>query len=319
MSSAKVIRITLPNPFFERDNNAYLIDAAELALIDTGIDTPEAFSLLQRVLSQHGYRVEDLQKIFLTHKHIDHCGLARRLQELSGAPVYIHRDDQEDVARFNERHDLINRLYLERMLRWGIPQELIEVIAVRSQFARLGRSVPADALNDEQIVPMGTAELQVIHTPGHTQGSVCFLLEDALFTGDHLLPDYTPNIGATEVTVGGMLPKYLNSLRKIREFSGLRVLPGHGGEIIDFTERIDSILAHHQEREERILAILSDKEPKTVYEIALLLFGKMKEHHALLGAGEVQAHLEVLEQQGQVTEREDHRYYRPPRASTSAT
>ena len=116
-----------------------------------------------------------------------------------------------------------------------------------------------------------------------------------------------------------MLPKYLNSLEKIRAFSGLRTLPGHGREIASLTERIDTILSHHKEREKRILAILADGKSRTVYEIALALFGKMKEHHALLGAGEAQAHLELLEQQGRVEKREDHRYYRPPRPSTSAT
>ncbi len=313
--TTKIVRIQLPNPYFEKDNNAYLIDSGELALIDTGIDMSEAFSTLQGTLSLQGYRVEEIHKIFLTHKHMDHFGLARRIQELSGARVYVHQDDREDVIHFDERYDYINRLYLQKMQLWGIPQQLIHLIAIRSQMAQLGRSVPAEALTDDQTVPIGASELRVIHTPGHTQGSACFLIADALFTGDHLLPDYTPNIGATDVTGEGMLPKYLHSLRKIRGFSGLRVLPGHGVEIGDLSGRIDTILSHHKEREERILHILTDSQPKTVYEIALALFGPMREHHALLGSGEVQAHLEVLEQQGQVEELEDHRYYR--RVSTT--
>lgn len=308
--TTKIIRIQLPNPYFEKDNNAYLIDSGELALIDTGSDMPEALSTLQEGLSHHGYRVEEIQKIFLTHKHMDHFGLARRLQEISGAHVYIHEDDYEGVARFEELYDHINRLYLEKMLQWGIPQQLIDIIALRSKFAHLARSVPAETLHEDQIIPVGDAELHVIHTPGHTQGSVCFHLEDALFTGDHLLPDYTPNVGATEVTATNMLPKYRNSLRRMREFSGLRILPGHGAHITDVTRRIDTILAHHEERDKRILNILADGHPRTVYEIALSLFGKMREHHALLGSGEVQAHLEVLEQQGQVEKLADHRYYR---------
>ena len=319
MKNAKIIKIPLPNPYFEKDNNAYLIDAEELALIDTGIDTPQALSALQQALARHGHKVEAIKKIFLTHKHMDHFGLARRLQEFSGAQVFVHGDDYEDVTHFDERYDFINRLYLEKMLLWGIPQQLINLIAIRSKMAQLGRSVPAEALTDDQVVPIGKVELRVIHTPGHTQGSVCFLLENALFTGDHLLPDYTPNIGATEVTANGMLPKYLNSLQKIRRFTGWRALPGHGQEITNLAGRIDTIFSHHLERENRILTILDPEQPRTVYEIALALFGDMREHHALLGSGEVQAHLEVLEQQRRVERRKDHRYYRPPRASTSAT
>ncbi len=317
MSEARVLSIQLPNPYFERDNNAYLIDAGELALIDTGIDTPEAFSTLERALTQHGYRVEEIKKIFLTHKHLDHFGLAHRLQEVCGARVYIHQDDQQDVAHFDERYDLIHRLYLEKMCLWGLPRRLIDVIARR--FARLGRSVSAEALRDGQKIPLGHSELLVIHTPGHTQGSACFLLEDVLFTGDHLLPDYTPNIGATDLSASGMLFKYRASLKRLRRFSGARVLPGHGDEIMDSTGRIEAILTHHQERAERIRAILSDRKPRTVYEIALLLFGKMREHHALLGAGEVQAHLEALEERGLVARLPDHRYWSPPRTSKNAT
>lgn len=302
----KIIRIRLPNPYFEKDNNAYLVDAGELALIDTGIDTPEAFETLKLRLSQHGYRFEEIKKILLTHKHLDHFGLAHRLHK-TGAQVYIHQDDQEDITRFDERYDLINRLYWEKMRLWGIPQPLMEAMSFRAKFAHLGRSVPAEALSDGQSVPIGTVEIQVIHTPGHTQGSACFLVGDALFTGDHLLPDYTPNIGATEITKEGMLPKYLQSLKKILQYSDLRVLPGHGEEITDITERINTILSHHEGRKRRILEILADGRPRTVYEIALELFGEMKEHHALLGSGEVQAHLEVLEQQGQVG-RMDQRY-----------
>jgi glyoxylase-like metal-dependent hydrolase (beta-lactamase superfamily II) len=316
---ARILTIRLPNPYFEKENNSYLIDAGELALIDTGIDTPESLSALQGALSQHGYKLEAIQKIFLTHKHMDHFGLARRLQDISGTEVYIHEDDYEGVARFEELYDHINRLYLEKMLQWGIPQQLIDIIAIRSKFAQFGRSVPADTLTDDQIIPIGDAELRVIHTPGHTQGSVCFLVEDALFTGDHLLADYTPNIGATEVTATGMLPKYRNSLRRIRKFSGLRILPGHGVPITDLSRRIDTILSHHEERQERILNILADGQLRTVYEIALSLFGTMREHHALLGSGEVQAHLEVLERERLVKRREDYRYYSPPRTSTSTT
>lgn len=310
----KILKISLPNPYFEKDNNTYLLDAGEIALIDTGIDTPEALAALESALKRHGYKIEQISKIFLTHKHLDHFGLAYRLQERSEAQVYIHRDDLEDVTHFDERFEWVNDLYLEKMELWGIPRPLIEEIGARSRFIGLGRSVPAEALTHGQIIPLGSEELHVIHTPGHTLGSACFVVGDALFTGDHLLPDYTPNIGATEITASGMLPRYLHSLRTIKEYAHLRVLPGHGGEIHDLVERVETILAHHRKREERILAILSRKRPQTVYEIAVELFGTLKDHHALLGAGEVQAHLEVLEAQGRVRRVEGHRYLLQPAA-----
>jgi glyoxylase-like metal-dependent hydrolase (beta-lactamase superfamily II) len=310
----KIIRIRLPNPYFEKDNNAYLIDSGGVALIDTGIDTPEAFAALQRALAHHGYRIQQIETIFLTHKHLDHFGLARRIQEISGASVHIHRADHEDVAHFDERFEHVNSLYAEKMALWGLPPELIEALGFRAKFAQLGRSVPAESLEDGQSIRLGSEEIRVVHTPGHTLGSACFLFAGALFTGDHLLPDYTPNIGATEIAQEGMLPRYLDSLRKIREYSHLRILPGHGEEIRDLAERVDIILTHHAEREKRIISILSDGKPRTVYQIAVELFGTLKDHHALLGAGEVQAHLEVLEGQRRVARLEGHRYMLQPAA-----
>jgi glyoxylase-like metal-dependent hydrolase (beta-lactamase superfamily II) len=306
-----IYALSLPNPYFEKDNNVYLLDAGDggLALIDTGVDLPNAFQTLIGELKRLGYAPERIQKIFLTHKHLDHFGVAHRLRALSGATVYVHELDHPDVIGFDERYPKIHEQYLERMQRWGVPLALIESMATtRRTFLQLGRSVPAEPLRDGQEIPLGDATLRVLHTPGHTLGSACFLLDDALFVGDHILPDYTPNIGATDIMARHALMQYRRSLEKLKELDGMRVFPGHGREILSLKARIDEILGHHEEREAKILKILKDGQPRTVFEIAEELFGSLRDHHALLGSGEVYAHLEVLEAQGEVKELEDGRY-----------
>jgi glyoxylase-like metal-dependent hydrolase (beta-lactamase superfamily II) len=298
--TTKLNQIRVPNPYFEKDNNSYLLDVGELILIDTGIDTPEAFSTLRASVEAAGHKLGEISKIFLTHKHLDHFGLAHRIAKISGAKVYIHQDDHLDVTRFDERHDTINNLYEQKMRDWGIPQNLIDMLSMRSRLMKLGRSIPAISLRDNERISVGAGELLVIHTPGHTQGSACFLVNDLLFAGDHLLPTYTPNIGATEVTSNGMLRKYRVSLHKIEKLNDIRVLPGHGDEILNPGERIQEILDHHKEREARILEILRDGRAKSVFEIAQGLFGNLREHHVLLGSGEVHAHLEGLLDEKQV-------------------
>lgn len=309
MNDLRIIPITLPNPYFEGANNVYVVDAGAPALIDTGIDSPAALAAFTDALERHGYALHQIEAIFLTHKHIDHFGLAHRLQGLYGVRVYVHRADHEDVARFDERHEVVSQCYLDAMRRWGLPAEMIERMAqMRVALGGLGRSVPAEPLEDGERVPLGAAELRVIHTPGHTLGSACFQIGNALFTGDHVLPDYTPNVGATDVTSKGMLARYLDSLGKIRRYAPLTSYPGHGDQITDLEARIETILSHHRERTERILSRLKDGDPRTVYELALELFGSLRDHHVLLGAGEVQAHLELLEIQGRVVSLEDHCY-----------
>ena len=301
MSTPKLVPIRMPNPYFEKDNNAYLVDIGELILIDTGVDTPEAFSTLKKTLSAKNYDIKNISKIFLTHKHLDHFGLAHRIVKHSGADVFIHQDDHLDVTQFEERDSLVSNLYLERMQSWGVPDNFVDMIGMRTLITELGRSISAQSFHEDERIPIGSSELRVIHTPGHTQGSCCFVLNEWLFTGDHLLPTYTPNIGATEVTSSHMLAKYRNSLQKIRGLRFSRIFPGHGNEMSDLDTRIDEILNHHTDREERLCSLLSSATPHSVYDLAVKLFGELKEHHVLLGAGEVHAHLELLETEGRVS------------------
>lgn len=315
--SISVHQIAIPNPYFEGPTNAWLIRSphSPLVLIDTGIGTEESLSLLQRELSRQNCSLKDIAVILLTHKHIDHCGLARAIQQESGAAVYVHADDWADVAFFEDRHALVSQLYLEAMRRWGIPDTIIDEMAgFRARFAGLARSVPsAQQIHDGQQMRFGQLEFSVLHTPGHTQGSVCFLLEDRLFTGDHLLPTYTPNVGATDVTSEGHVGKFLDSLNKILALphvEKLSIFPGHGRSWVNPRPRIEKMFAHHRERTERILAIVSDGQAHTAFEIAQKLFGTMREHHVLLGAGEVYAHLKELENAGRVRQTEPHRFQR---------
>lgn len=313
--SVSVHQIAIPNPYFEGPSNVFLIQHphSPTVLIDAGVGTEESLGLLRSELAKHGGALRDIAVVLLTHKHVDHCGLARVISDESGAAVYVHRDDWADVAFFEERYDQVSQLYLEAMRRWEIPHEVMEQMAhFRARLAGLARSVPtAQEIHDGQTLRFGELEFRVVHTPGHTQGSVCFLLGEKLFTGDHLLPTYTSNVGATDVTTEGHLEKFLASLKKILELPDVEhveIWPGHGRPWKDPRPRIEKILAHHRERAERILKILDDGRVYTAFEIAQKLFGRLKDHHVLLGAGEVYAHLEVLERQGRVRQSEPHRF-----------
>lgn len=311
--SSRIIQIPIPNPYFEGNSNAYALEigAGKLLLVDTGIGTDEAFSYFRRDLESHGYALKDISVVFLTHKHSDHFGMAHKIREISGARVYVHEDDWNDVAHYTERRDEVAEMYRKTMLFWGISPEAVQMFSVmRQNFDALAHSVSAEKLRDGQKLKIGNSEFAVIHTPGHTQGSGCFLYGEKIFTGDHLLPNYTPNIGATDITVGKMLSKFLKSLEKIRPYSEREALPGHGTSMQNFAARIDTIVQHHHERQEKILRILTDRKLHTIVEIAMALFGTMREHHLLLGCGEVHAHLEMLQEKDCVEWREENRFVR---------
>ena len=79
--------IPVPTPFAVGRVNCYLVDDDPLTLVDTGPNSGTSLTELEAGLAVHGRRVEDLERIVLTHQHIDHIGLAQILADRSGAEV----------------------------------------------------------------------------------------------------------------------------------------------------------------------------------------------------------------------------------------
>ena len=127
--------------------------------------------------------------ILLTHGHFDHGGDADRVRRLTGAPVYLHPADR------------------------ALPSWLTHGLTADRELAD-GDELDFDGLR-----------FKVLHTPGHTPGSVCFLCGDALFAGDTL---FAGSCGRTDLP-GGSWKTLAASLRRLAELEGdYTVLPGHG-------------------------------------------------------------------------------------------
>ena len=79
--------LPIPTPFAVGRVNCYLIEDDPLTLVDTGPNSGKALDALERALDEHGRRIEDLERIVITHQHIDHLGLVGILADRSGAEV----------------------------------------------------------------------------------------------------------------------------------------------------------------------------------------------------------------------------------------
>lgn len=138
--------------------------------------------------------------IINTHAHIDHIGANSTIKEKTGCPIFIHQADSEGL--------LDNQKNLSMFV--GVEKKIL----------------PADRLlreNDELAV--GTERIVVVHTPGHTPGSICLLGNNYIFTGDTLFAD---SIGRTDLP-GGDENQLYKSLKKLLETvkGDPLVLPGH--------------------------------------------------------------------------------------------
>lgn len=264
----QIWRVSVPLPGNKRpaDINVYVIQDADgaLHLVDAGWDTDEAWEALSQGLRQIGQGVGDVRSVTVTHLHRDHRGLAERLRQVSGAAVAMH---QHDAAA-----QLVSRRVGEDELdAWGVPA------AARSD---LRNAAPEEqppttvdrVLADGDAVDIPGRPAKVIHTPGHTAGSVCLALanENLILTGDHVLPNQFPGIGLGGLNRHGHnhLNEYKGSLERLSGMDGWVALPGHGGAIMDLPARIQEILRHHAGRSSEVLGVRTARPHASVWETA---------------------------------------------------
>ncbi len=298
----KVYKIELPIPFPLKTVNVYFIDDSPRTLVDAGIKTEASFETLKKGLETIGYSLKAIERILITHGHIDHYGQAKKLSVLSGAPIYIHSKEYGRIRSFNHSLGFIKSI----LLRNGAPEALVnEAIQYMESAQIMGDPLDeAFFLEDGDSIFFKSMTWKTVHCPGHSPGLICFLWPEKkiLFTGDHLLKEITPNpiLNVNENKPPFRYPslqEYLTSLGKIEKFDLSLLLPAHGEEIHDVRGLIQKIFAHHKERMERILFSLSECE-KTPFEIATDLFPDVPPFEIFLGISEAVGHLEILKEKG---------------------
>lgn len=175
--------------------NCYIIETIHKNAVI--IDAPYSAEMISRGIERHGL---SLKKILLTHGHCDHIEAINGLVKKYCCEVYISEQD-------------------EKMLRsptycladyFGTP------------FEAFGG---AKTLLDGDIITLDDLSLRVMHVPGHSPGSVCYIAEDCMFTGDTL---FEGTVGRTD-TLGGDWDVLMSSLEKIYRLGKNYVIyPGHG-------------------------------------------------------------------------------------------
>jgi len=193
--------------------NAYIVynkDNREAVIIDPGDESQK--------IKEHIDRLGlTLLAILNTHAHVDHVGAVSDLQEWFDAPFYLHEQEKDVLNRLNDHCAM-----------FGLPVKKEPNVAVW--------------LTTDETITIGSFSIKIIHTPGHTPGGVCYIIDGHCFVGDTI---FKGSVGRTDLP-GGSWDILEGSLRKIIQEVPKEMIihSGHGFDTTLAEEYIDNPFLH---------------------------------------------------------------------------
>ena len=318
-------------------NDIYVVDdGGARILVDTGPDYRGAAEAIDMALDSRLPAI-----VVATHGHLDHAGLGRHWKErgiavgLGAADVHLtcepQLSDPEELRSFEDYvhsagtpGDVANEVIaaLRRRRDWAIEaaqgnQHLASGDGRWPTQLRYRHFQPDRLLLDGDRIS-GT-ELQVLHCPGHTPGNIVLYEphEGWLFSGDQLLPGITPTPAIQISPEPGpvhhwrfpSLPRFVDSMHRLRDLEITRCFPGHGEPFGAVRDVIDVNLAQIEQRTEKVLAAVHRHGETTIYGLASDLYPRAIRRRYWQIVATVQGHLDILVERDLVTGKGD--CYRP--------
>lgn len=264
--SSHIQRLTAPNPspFTFHGTNTYILGHSNVAVIDPGPEDMQHLEALSTLLEGR-----TVSHIIITHTHIDHSPLARKLKANTGAPIFAegpHRparplaDGETNILDASGDKDFI----------------------------------PDEPLHHLQTIDGEDWQLECIATPGHTMNHMCFALTgtDFLFSGDHVMGWATSIVAPPD----GAMREYMRSLDVLAQYSQTTYLPGHGGPINRAKDFVRALRTHRKMREAAIIKRIEAGD-KTIDKIVKRLYRDIDPKLHGAAALSVFAHIEDLVEQ----------------------
>jgi glyoxylase-like metal-dependent hydrolase (beta-lactamase superfamily II) len=298
--------LRIPLPMELNHINVWLLEDGDgWMLVDTGMaeDVCRAawLELDERVLDG-----KPLRRVFITHDHPDHMGLAPWLVGRHGAATWMSEHAHRSSGEFlrTDPQQLATRI------RGFLHLHGVEVppgaAPVRDDHrAWYGGWPPLDhAPVDGDVLEAGGGHWRIIETGGHCRGHLC--LYDAerrlLISGDQVLPSISPNVSVlSSAPDADPLREFLASIERLRSCApDTLVLPSHGRPFRGLHARLDDLQGHHLQQLDALRAAC--RAPRTAFELLPAMFRRVpRGFHRLLAVGEAVAHLNYLCARGELS------------------
>lgn len=206
---------------------SFLIETTEgLVLIETG--PYSTFPVMEQQLAKHGYRVEDIKCVLLTHIHFDHAGAAWAFAK-NGIQIYVHpfgKSHMEDPTKLYNSAKMIYGDEMERL--WGAMEKIPDRLLIATDHL-------------EEVV-IGDKTFTAIHSPGHAKHHIAWQLNDIIFTGD---------VAGVKIGGGPVVPPcpppdiniedWNQSIEIILERKAQKLMLTHFGEITDIENHFQDL------------------------------------------------------------------------------
>ena len=241
-------------------NVFFVVGARRSAFIDTAFGKDDEIDAHLKAWSRAG-RLE-VAGIVLTHRHGDHIGGAGRLRVETGGEIICHVDERESIEK-------------------------------DAGGVRVGRTVAGG-----ESIDLGGVTLEMIHTPGHTMGSLCVYYRERgiIFAGDTVLGNGTTSINPDQ----GDMALYIESLRRLAGYDAQLIGPGHGAVVDRPGEKLSALIEHRYSRERRVLDLVRDGH-RTIDALFYAIYDRLDPRLHRSARGQLLSHLIKLERDGRVS------------------
>ncbi len=304
-NGARIFRVPM-DVFPNYVGYAHLVEhGGELTLVDVGSgfgsSHDDLLAGLEQVREAHGLdaRLSRIDRILITHGHIDHFGGLMRVKEAAPqAEVGLHRLARPVLVSYDERVLLSRTAVEDFMRRAGVPEErLADLLEMYMLGKREFKQVPVDFTFGDGDRIGNTFE--AIHVPGHAPGLVMLKAGDILLTSDHVLPHTSVALAPESIMPYTGIGHYIESLEKALRVEGVRLaLGGHEEPVEDYYGMVRNTLDGARGKVERVYAECA--EPSTIYEIARRIYSTLDGYGELLKLEQTGARVEYLNQRGRV-------------------